>query len=321
MQTLLSQVPQTNTKILDNDNFLLSEFKKALQQYSGDNVVNLDHKFVHKFEFFVQTYEEIITRIGNHVAPHKWSYYRIGLFTQGSAEYTCGIYKFKAAKNTLIMIPARIINTNNNWSADTAGFLVVFNLDFFLQNHFPHTYIENKRILQPSVQPYIRLTQEQADEVEMIFKTILHEKQGDDPHKNELIALKIIELIILAERLYLEVQGIDSNETVLETVKKFSDLVESNFEKYRSVSFYASQLHIHPNYLNALVKSQTGFTAKESILGRLVLEAKYLLQTTSLSVKEIASKLGFDDANYFNAFFKRCEKITPTAYRTSSLKI
>lgn len=299
----------------------MSEFKKTLQKYSGNDVVNLDDKFVHKFEFFVQTYEEIVQQIGNYVAPHKWSYYRIGLITQGSVDYICGIYKFKGTKNTLVMIPARVINTSTSWTPDTTGYLVVFNLDFFLQNHFPHKYIENKRILQQSVQPYIRLTEVQAKEVEFIFRTILREKQTDDPHKNELIALKIIELLILAERLYSEAHHIDSNHAVLETVKKFSDLVEMNFTKFRSVAFYASQLNIHPNYLNTLVKSETGSTAKESILNRLILEAKYLLQTTNFSVKEIANKLGFDDANYFTSFFKRCEKIAPAAYRESSLKI
>jgi AraC-like DNA-binding protein len=306
---------------VDNDNFLVREFKKALEKYSGDDVVNLDDKFIHKFEFFIQTYEEIFQQLGNSVAPHKWSYYRIGLLTQGSADYICGIYKFKAVKNTLVIIPARVINTSINWSPDAKGYVVVFNLDFFMQNHFPHKYIESKRILQPSVQPYIRLTEEQAGEVELIYLTIMREKQSDDPHKNELIALKIIELMILAERLYSEVQHFDSNQVVLETVKKFSDLVETNFTHYRSVSFYASQLNVHPNYLNALVKSQTGFTAKESILSRLTLEAKYLLQATSLSVKEIAGKLGFEDPNYFISFFKRCENTTPAAYRAASLKI
>jgi AraC-like DNA-binding protein len=306
---------------VDNDHFILSEFKKALQKYSGNDVVNLDDKFIHKFEFFILTYEEILQQLGNSVAPHKWSYYRIGLLTQGSADYVCGIYKFKAKKNTLLFVPARTINTSTNWSPDTKGYLLVFNLDFFLQNQFPYKYIENKRVLQPYGQPYIRLTEKQASEVELIYLTILREKQSDNPYKNELIALKIIELMILAERLYSEVQHFHSNEVILETVKKFSELVETNFDKHRSVAFYASQLNVHPNYLNALVKSQTGFTAKESILSRLNLEAKYLLQTTSLSIKEIASKLGFDDANYFTSFFKRCENISPAAYRAASLKI
>lgn len=299
---------------MNEDDRILKEFGKALQKYSGKDVLNLDDKMGIKFEFFIQTYQELRQQIGSFAVPHKWSYYRIALVTQGSADYICGIYKFKVEKNTLLVIPSRAISTSV-WSQDAAGYVIVFNLDFFLQNRFPHKYIESKRILQPSVQPYIRLTEEQANEVETIFLTILRERQNDNPYKNELIALKIIELIILAERLYSEVQQSGDNKRLLETVKKFSELVEMNFDKHRTVSFYASQLNIHPHYLNSLVKAQTGFTAKASILSRLILEAKYLLRTTDLSIKEIAHKLGFDDANYFTSLFKRSEKITPAAYR------
>ena len=58
------------------------------------------------------------------------------------------------------------------------GYLLLFNIDFFLQNNFPHQYIESKKILSSSVQPYIHLTDEQAKEVEDIFETILKENQG-----------------------------------------------------------------------------------------------------------------------------------------------
>jgi AraC family transcriptional activator of pobA len=36
---------------------------------------------------------------------------------------------------------------------------------------------------------------------------------------------------------------------------------------------------------------------------------------TELSVKQIADELGFEDAAYFNRFFKRLTDATPMAYR------
>ena len=299
----------------DNDQFLMSEFQKALKKHARDPILNLDQKFQHKFEFFVHRYEEILARVGTRIPPHRWSYHRIGLVKEGSADFTCGMYKFKAEKNTLIIIPARVLNTSN-WNADAAGYLVVFNLDFFFQNNFPHRYLDNKRTLQASVQPYVRLTQEQADKVEEIFKTIIREKNGTRKYKNELIAIKLIELIILAERLY-DSHHVEPNLEPQEIVKQFSQLVEANFMTERNVSFYASKLFVHANYLNALIKKNTGFTSKESIQNRIILEAKYLLHTTSLSVKEISNQLGFDDPNYFAVFFKRHVNLSPAAYRAS----
>jgi AraC-like DNA-binding protein len=202
---------------------------------------------------------------------------------------------------------------------ESKGFLVLFNLDFFMQNHFPHRYIENKRILQPTIQPYIELTDEQAKTVETIFKTIIREKNKEGPHTKELIAIKIIELLIRCERLYADVQDFYKNGISLSITKKFADLVETNFSKERSVTFYAQKLNIHPNYLNALIKSHTGLTAKESIQNRILLETKYLLHTTDLSIKEISNEMGFDDPTYFNVFFKRFEHLSPAMYRATKV--
>jgi AraC family transcriptional activator of pobA len=309
-------LPSTSrVQSLDEDQFLLAEFRKAIRRYAQTPVLNLDKQFNHKFEFFVHLYQEIIPRVGMQLPPNRWSYHRIGLIKKGSADFTCGIYKFKAKKNTLIIIPSRMLNTSV-WEEDATGYLVVFNLDFFFQNNFPHKLLENKRTLNASVQPYLYLTDEEANKIEDIFKTIVAEKQGNRKHKNELIAIKLIELIILAERFY-ESEQIQTDPAPREIVKQFSQLVEANFMTERNVSFYASKLFVHPNYLNALIKTATGFTSKESIQNRIILEAKFLLHSTDLSVKEISNELGFDDPNYFTVFFKRHVNVSPAAYRAS----
>jgi AraC-like DNA-binding protein len=190
-------------------------------------------------------------------------------------------------------------------------------MDFFLQSSFPHQYIESKKILSSSLQPYVRLTDEQEKEVEDIFETILKEKQGNDNHKDELIALKIIELLILGERLFEEQLQLELTIPAVDIIKRFRELLETNFTKERSVSFYASALNVHPNHLNVLIKKHTGLTAKESIQGRLLLETKYLLHSTNLSIKEISNQVGFNDPNYFAVFFKRFENMSPANYRSS----
>ena len=115
--------------------------------------------------------------------------------------------------------------------------------------------------------------------------------------------------MIRCERFFEEELHFEENLPSLEIVRKFVDLIEVNFSTERSVSFYASQLNVHPNYLNALIKKNTGLTAKESIQKKLLLEIKYLLHSTNLSIKEISNLIGFQDPNYFTVFFKRFENI------------
>jgi AraC family transcriptional regulator, transcriptional activator of pobA len=47
----------------------------------------------------------------------------------------------------------------------------------------------------------------------------------------------------------------------------------------------------------------------------LILEAKIMLKDTTLSVLEIACQLSFEDAAYFNHFFKQHKNMTPATFR------
>jgi AraC-like DNA-binding protein len=280
-------------------------------------VVDLDEHFTHKFELQAFRFEELLRHTDRSIPPNKWSYYRIGFIKEGTGQFTTGIYTYTARKNTLVVIPARVITSSKNWSQDMKGYVVLFNMDFFLQSSFPHQYVESKKILNSAIQPYIQLSDEQADEVESIFETILSENESNHIHKNELIALKLIELLILSERLFEESLQLKLTIRPVDLIKRFSDLLEANFTRERSVSYYASELNVHPNHLNLIIKKHTGFTAKESIQNRLLLETKYLLHSTNLSIKEISNQVGFSDPNYFTVFFKRIEKISPANYRSS----
>jgi AraC-like DNA-binding protein len=217
----------------------------------------------------------------------------------------------------MAVVPSRVISSSSNWEADTRGFVLLFNMDFFLENNFSHQIIGNKKMLTAFVQPYINLTDELAEEVCRIFESILAEKKQPEPVNNELIAIKIVELLILGERLFEQEQQLEANQPLIDNIKRFVDMLDRYFTSEHSVKFYAEQLSMHPNHLNALIKKHTGLSAKESIQNRILLEIKHLLHSTKLSIKQISEQMGFKDPNYFTTFFKRAEKLTPGSYRSS----
>ena len=90
---------------MPDDKFRLSEFRKALRQNADGQVVDLDDKYTHKFNFQIHRFEDVLLDSKGASPPHRWSYYRMGLLKQGEGELITGIYKFKARKNTLIVIP------------------------------------------------------------------------------------------------------------------------------------------------------------------------------------------------------------------------
>ncbi|MBV9961587.1 MAG: helix-turn-helix transcriptional regulator [Parafilimonas sp.] len=298
------------------DKIFLDEFSKALKKNAKDGVINLDEKFVQQFNFFAQKYENIIRITGNIIPTNKWSYHRICIVTNGFANYTCGIYKFKAVKNTLFVLPANI-PASSEWSDDGKGLAIVFNRDFFIQHKFSPAHFEDKTILQFTVPPCINVSDEKAGEVKKIFIEVLKEYESDNLHKYQLIALKVLELFIIIERLYEEKTALKNNGKNFDIIRKFTQLIEKNIRQHHGVTFYAAQLHIHPNHLNAIIKARTGLTAKECIQTRLLLEIKFLLHSTNMSIKEVANQLGFGNPYYLTVFFKRYQGISPAAYRHS----
>ena len=298
---------------------MLQEFRRAIRVNANLHVVDLDSKFTRKFDYQIQRIEDVFADTKRAIPPNRWSYYRIVFFRRGEANFLTGIYKFKAEKNTLIVMPSRIITSSQNWSLDAKGYVILFNLNFFLQNNFPHKYIESRKILSPSVRPYLQLTDSEAEEMTIIFEEIIKEKGSDDKLKEELIALKNIELLIRCERLFEKDQDLESAIPTVDVIKQFIQLLDNYHLKEHAVTFYADKLAIHPNYLNSLVKRHTGMSTKEVIQNRLLLETKYLLHSTTLSIKEISNKVGFSDPNYFTTFFKRLEKMSPASYRTSGV--
>ena len=202
-----------------NDEFILSEFKKAIIKNTSTAIVDLDDELNQKINFELLKIEDIVRIAGPVIPPNRWSNLRIMLLTRGSADFITGMYKFRASKNTLIFFPSRIITSSKNFSADIKGYVVLFNVDFFLQNNFTHKYIEDNKIFNSHTQPYIHLSDIQAAEIEGIYESILSEKNKKREHNKELIALKIIELLIISQRLFTQQLGVEENVPSTDIVK------------------------------------------------------------------------------------------------------
>ncbi len=128
----------------------------------------------------------------------------------------------------------------------------------------------------------------------------------------------------LLQALCLEVLEIYFNCTTIEELpqnreekifNRFLMSVFRNCNKERSVTFYAREQHLSPNYLSTIVKNQSGRTAIQWIETFTLLQAQHYLLQTRLSIKEIAYQLHFPDQSVFGRYFKKHCGVSPTDYR------
>ena len=98
-------------------------------------------------------------------------------------------------------------------------------------------------------------------------------------------------------------------------VEEYCLLVAEQFLVHRQVADYAARLGVTPDHLSASFRKLLGFPPSLLIQNHLVLEAKRLLAHTSLTVVQIADRLGFADSAYFARFFRKAAGQSPSEFR------
>ncbi len=99
-------------------------------------------------------------------------------------------------------------------------------------------------------------------------------------------------------------------------VANFLELVQQHYREERLIQYYAGRLCITPKYLSKLVKDHTGRAAADWIEQHVILEARAMLQSTDLSIQQIATALNFPNQSFFGKYFKRATGVSPKQYRT-----
>jgi AraC family transcriptional regulator, transcriptional activator of pobA len=299
------------------DKRLMQQLQQAFAKNVKGGIIDLDQLLIDRNSFSILRLEDLYAKTKGPFPPFRQTDALIIFVKRGEGKRTIGHYTFNIEDNTLAVVPKRVIHASN-YTRSPEGYFITFSPDFFLQQAFPYQLLNSKRVLNASMQAFIVLTQEQSGQITAIFDQIIEECDSGFEEKSQMIALKLLELLLLCDRFLSEGTPRPGTVDTSNIVHMFNELIEGQFMQHHDVHFYAGILHTHPNNLNHIVKKATGLTAKQTVTKRLMNEAKSLLTTTNLSVKEIAYQLGFEDPNYFVAFFKKGQKSTPTKFRSES---
>ncbi|MCM1079650.1 MAG: helix-turn-helix domain-containing protein [Bacteroidales bacterium] len=100
-----------------------------------------------------------------------------------------------------------------------------------------------------------------------------------------------------------------------ELFARFVNLIHEHCRKERSVAFYADKMCITPRYLSYVVASITGLKTKDFIARHVIMEIQVLLESTTLSVQEIADRLNFPNQSFLGTYFKKNTGVSPDLYR------
>jgi AraC-like DNA-binding protein len=241
--------------------------------------------------------------------PHKHDFFMIMLFDKAKGIHTIDFRDYPIGNKQIhILFPGQV----HRWdiAPKTIGYQLMIDRVFF-ERFAPYFRFTVANYMN---HPVIPVTDQNFKLLKHEFDEIKHELSVPNSLKEIISARAAVIAAIVsreAENFFADLKVFQSNPKLT----KFNQLIEQFFKEEKLVSFYASKLNISANYLNILCKKNLNVSATQLIQQRVLLEAKRLLQSTDLSVKEIAFELGFVDHAYFSNFFKSQAGTTPTEFR------
>lgn len=250
--------------------------------------------------------------------PHRHDVFMLIWATTGEGQHLIDFEPFKIRQDSVFFLRPGQLHQMQETFPD--GWMLVFEapllqglLSTTLEEHFAMFDYFNQH-------PYIQLSEE-VKEVYVALMRFLY-RESNKAHANLSVVPHYVFLLLLhAQRLYLTQHlqhGISNPDQ--ERLRQLRLLIDKKYKQEHEMGFYTLALGISARKLNEVTRLAVGKTVLQLVQERILTESKFLLLTTTLSVKEITFELGFNDPAYFGRFFKKFTGLSPAAYKEACAK-
>lgn len=247
------------------------------------------------------------------VPPSKHSCHTIIFITSGTHNIKIGFEEYHTYSNGIIVVPADQIFSIEDLNNKHVGFVCQFHPDVLIGKYGGSEMLNEFDFLKIGGNPKIPVSETDFPFILNLFNRLQYEYVENEKANLEIVKSYLMALFCEMNKNNIKTQHNNTAATVLSS--KFRSLIYDHIKINHEVKYYASLLNVTPNHLNKSIKTATGKTATKWIDETILLEAKYLLYQTTLSVSEIAMQVGHEDHSYFSRFFKKHEEMTPVQYR------
>jgi len=104
-------------------------------------------------------------------------------------------------------------------------------------------------------------------------------------------------------------------------LKPALDYMQSYYQHNPSLQEIAARVHLAPTYFHRQFSSLFSISPFQYMLNQRLNRARQLLSSTSLSIKEIAATVGYDNSLYFSRVFTTQLGIPPSHYRAMNAEM
>lgn len=206
---------------------------------------------------------------------------------------------------------------------DYQGFSLIIHPDF-IRNYPLGKAIKNYGFFSYTASEALHLSEKESETLMGVFKAIGDELALPIDGFSQDVMVAQIELLLTYSNRYYNRQFITRKAVNNELLAKLDDLLADYFNSGKAangglptVQYVSDKLGVSPRYLSDMLRLLTGQNTQQHIHHKLIEIAKDTLGGSTLSIAEVAYRLGFEHPQSFNKIFKQKTQLSPQAYRQS----
>jgi AraC-like DNA-binding protein len=250
---------------------------------------------------------------------HSLSYYDITLITEGEGDFRIEGKVHHVQKGDIVFTsPAQ----SREWDIQhiVDGYALIFEGEFLLSFFNDPGFLNAISYFgyNGQIPEKLTLSDEEYNHVLSLIQSAKEEILWYKEKDKHILRAILYQVLKYLDRIFIQKNKTQVLKSQNQYVQRFFEFVNEECREWHSVAHYSDKLCLTPNYLNELIKKETGLTAKQIINDRLLVEAKKLLQYSPSSITEIAEALNFENTSYFIRFFRNQQNITPLEFRNKS---
>lgn len=246
---------------------------------------------------------------------HRDDYYIFFFIEKGNAKLLIDFTEYELKENTVYYILPEQVHLLVDHSIDACAWVLIVDRSYVKDKY--KEIFERSSLFKSQIEPNESTINDIHDCISILERRLTTESQSI---RQDILHDLLSSYIGMIAEVYQRGLSIQANKRTTIITFQFKMLLSANYQSLKSPSQYAAKLNISPIYLNEAVKTATGLTVSECIRNEIIVRAKRLLFHTTMSVKEIALELGYEDWAYFTRVFSKASLLSPTQFRAKYLK-
>lgn len=245
---------------------------------------------------------------------HTHDYIELHFVLAGTGKYTIRDTKYHVTAGDLLLLNpgephAHICSTKNP--------LFLFSVGF--ENIYLKGKPENEFYF-PNGKPVFHTSSDLKERLTSLCYNMLNEESAPFPGRYFMMRSYLTQMLILIIR-----NNTGTSSSVVQydftssqksyVVKTVLEYMQKHYQQKVSLDEIAGNMYISSVYISKVFKEETGNSPINHLIQiRLEKAAELMSANPSLTIKEIAKSVGYDDAYYFSRLFKKYYGVSPSHY-------